>query len=164
VLLRSRAHLQKRRRVQAANFDSGRLETLWKEMHSEALAEARGAPLGSNPNSHFTVVTLCKRLWGSTTPKDLYATHRALCDDRVLFYRLKTRPPTYHVRDEGEVKQLRQQAAFVRPLPHTSVPCFCSTECRHALVLTSHRAAQSWAHQLNRSFHAWDLRSSHPSQ
>lgn len=90
-------------------------------MHSEALAANIGRPIGADPDSHFTVVTLCKRLWGSTTPKDLYATHRALCEDRVLFYRLKTRPPTYHVREAAEVLLLQQQATFVRPLPH----CLC---------------------------------------
>jgi hypothetical protein len=100
--------------LQAAAADRGALAELWDIMHEEALASTRSRALASEPANHHDVLDICKRMWGSTEARHLYATHRLLREDSVYFYRLKTRPPTYHVRSRAEVDRMLRQQQHVR--------------------------------------------------
>lgn len=89
---------------------------LWEKMVGEALQSTRGRTLASDPNNHHDVLELSKRLWGDSSAANLYTTHRLLREDDVYFYRLKTRPPTFHVRSKTEVERLVKQKQLVRTL------------------------------------------------
>ena len=108
--------------MQAAEAPHSALVELWEKMLDEALLSTRGRTLASDPNNHHDVLEISKRLWGDSSAANLYATHRLLREDNVYFYRLKTRPPTFHVRSRNEVDRLRQQKELVcacacAPLP-----------------------------------------------
>jgi hypothetical protein len=116
---------------QAAEAPQSMLEELWEKMLEEAEQTTRGRTLASNPANHHDVLEISKRLWGDSTATNLYATHRLLREDEVFFYRLKTRPPTFHVRSKSEVDRLRQQKQLVRPSPSLSLalhflPLYCT--------------------------------------
>ena len=100
--------------MQAAEAPESMLVDLWEKLLEEALVSTKGRTLASDPNNHHDVLELSKRLWGSSSADHLYATHKMLREDEVYFYRLKTRPPTFHVRSRTEVERLRRQKELVR--------------------------------------------------
>eukprot|EP00892_Ulva_mutabilis_P008006 jgi/Ulvmu1/5578/UM023_0115.1 len=85
------------------------LEDLWASLLREATSSSGQRVLGSDPAFHHDILALSRQLWGSTDAASLYATHRMLREDRLFFFRLKTRPPTFHVRPAAEVDTLRHQ-------------------------------------------------------
>ena len=91
-----------------------RVEQLWKKLHANALQVSPRQPIGSDPATHHDLLAMSHHLCGATDARSLYATHCALCADQTYFYRLKTRPPTYHVREAAEVERMLKQRAFVR--------------------------------------------------
>lgn len=90
------------------------LEQMWASLLREETTATGERVLGSDPAFHYDVLALSRHLWGSSEAANLYATHRLLRDDRLFFFRLKTRPPTFHVRPAPEVEALRHQHALVR--------------------------------------------------
>lgn len=93
-----------------------RLQEVWRELTAEAAAKAKGRAVAAVTECHYDVLKMSRKMWQATNSTALYATHRALTEDTLLFFRLKTRPPTYHVRDEAEVQRLQQQRLLVRSL------------------------------------------------
>lgn len=100
--------------MQAAEAPESMLMDLWEKLLEEALVSTKGRTLASDSSNHHDVLELSKRLWGSSSADHLYATHKILREDEVYFYRLKTRPPTFHVRSRSEVERLRRQKELVR--------------------------------------------------
>jgi hypothetical protein len=120
--------------VQAKAVKPSHLQQLWRSLHDEAKEKFPNAPLGSKAETHMDVMQLSQRLMGATDPRCLYATHSALLRDRKYFYRLKTRPPTYHPRDEQQILKMQAQQDFVRD----RMPCVCITLvmlARHSLAV-----------------------------
>lgn len=111
--------------LQAATAPQTILEMLWEKMLEEALHSTKGRTLASDPNNHHDVLELSKRLWGDGSASNLYVTHRLLREDDVYFYRLKTRPPTFHVRPKSEVDRLLKQKQLASTFS-PSMPCILS--------------------------------------
>jgi hypothetical protein len=143
--------------VQAASIDDKAIEELWQKLHDEAVEAFPNEPLGANPESHYDLLGMSSRLLGGTDARCLFATHRALCKDRTFFFRLKTRPPSYHPRDADEVARVKKQRQHVRNTccvhSNVSVPsaasvaqpqaqCACITRCLVMLARLCHRPAR----------------------
>lgn len=102
--------------VQAASATQEMLEEVWASLLKEAASAGEQRALGSDPAFHHDILALSRQLWGAVDAPSLYATHCLLREDRLFFFRLKTRPPTFHVRPAAEVETLRLQHKLVRPV------------------------------------------------
>lgn len=102
----------------AENADPDLLEDLWARLLREEELITGDRVLGSDPSFHYDVLALSRAIFGSTEAAKLYATHRMLRKDRLFFFRLKTRPPTFHARPADEVDALRHQHKLVRLVHH----------------------------------------------
>lgn len=100
--------------MQAEGTGQEVLEEMWESLLREEATATGERVLGSDPAFHHDVLALSRHLWGSTEAAALYTTHRLLREDRLFFFRLKTRPPTFHVRPAAEVDALRHQHKLVR--------------------------------------------------
>lgn len=101
--------------VQVDGMDVERqLRGAWTKLSGSAARPLPGSTVRSDSAAYHNISDLSKAMWGATDAASLYATHRALTLDTTYFFRIKTRPPTYQVREGSEVARMQQHKQIVR--------------------------------------------------